>query len=198
MNENWHRSDIQRPECCKIWPSWKQIYCCPCRKKPTITVFLYRSHHIECLIKELCIDNSLVNPKYTLMIFSKEKFRAIIVLYCIPLEFHQKMTNWVFLNSLPFIQLLSTLNWKTLKELVQLCFVKQYQRRYKYLVIGTHLIFKRNALYSILRNGHHSNAPVIDWQHIWYVWWTWFSKGSRHSYDHKLCLCSRQLMKTKT
>lgn len=82
----------------------------PAEKKPTITVFLYRSHHIECLIKELCIDNSLVNPKYTLMIFSKEKCKTIIVLYCIPLEFHQKMTNWVFLNSLPFIQLLSTLN----------------------------------------------------------------------------------------
>ena len=34
-------------------------------KAPNNIVFVFKSHYIECLIKELGIDNSLGNPTYT-------------------------------------------------------------------------------------------------------------------------------------
>ena len=36
-------------------------------------VCVCKSHYIECLIKELCIDNSLVNPTYTPTTVTKEE-----------------------------------------------------------------------------------------------------------------------------
>ena len=43
-------------------PSWQIWYCL--RKAPNNNVFVCKSHYIDCLIKELGIDNSLDNPTY--------------------------------------------------------------------------------------------------------------------------------------
>ena len=37
----------------------------PADKAPTNIIFVCKSHYIDCLIKELCINNSLGNPTYT-------------------------------------------------------------------------------------------------------------------------------------
>ena len=44
-------------------------------KAPNNIVFVCKSHYVDCLIKELGIDNSLGNPTYTPMILTKEEFR---------------------------------------------------------------------------------------------------------------------------
>ena len=42
-------------------------------KAPNNIVFVFKSHYIECLLKELGIDNSLVNPTYALTTLTKEE-----------------------------------------------------------------------------------------------------------------------------
>ena len=42
-------------------------------KAPNNIVFVCKSHYIDCLIKELGIDNSLGNPTYTPTILTKEE-----------------------------------------------------------------------------------------------------------------------------
>ena len=42
-------------------------------KAPNNIVFVFKSHYIECLIKELGIDNSLGNPTYTPTTLTKEE-----------------------------------------------------------------------------------------------------------------------------
>ena len=42
-------------------------------KDPNNIVFVCKSHHIDCLIKELRIDNSLGNPSYTPTTLTKEE-----------------------------------------------------------------------------------------------------------------------------
>ena len=45
-------------------------------KAPNNIVFVCKSHHIECLIKELGIDNSQGNPAYTPTTLTKEEILA--------------------------------------------------------------------------------------------------------------------------
>ena len=70
-----------------------------------------------------------------------------------------------------------------LKELVQLCFIKNNdQSRYNYLILGKNKsgIVKRPLWFyhNVLWNWYYQNARVFDWQHICYVWWTCFSRQS--------------------
>jgi hypothetical protein len=43
----------------------------PAEKSSSNIVFVYKSHYIDCLIKELYIDNSRGNPTYTSMTLTK-------------------------------------------------------------------------------------------------------------------------------
>jgi hypothetical protein len=43
-------------------------------------------------------------------------------------------------------------------------------------------------------NWYHQHARVFDWQHICYVWWTWFSTDSRYTQRYKLCSSSRSML----
>jgi hypothetical protein len=45
----------------------------PADKAPNNIVVVCKSHYIDCLIKELGIDNSLGNPTYTLTTLTKEE-----------------------------------------------------------------------------------------------------------------------------
>ena len=57
------------------------------------------SHYIDCLIKELDIDNSLCNPAYNLTTLSKEEIVDNLVCFvflCQALEFQLKMRSWIF------------------------------------------------------------------------------------------------------
>ena len=60
-------------------------------------VFVCKSHYVDCLIKELGIDNSFDNPTYTpyiyLLYLRKRKYWTIIGLFYVPLEFQPKMKN---------------------------------------------------------------------------------------------------------
>ena len=38
------------------------------------------------------------------------------------------------------------------------------------------------------------HARVYDWQHICYLWRTWFSTDNRQTYGYKLCSSSRRLV----
>jgi hypothetical protein len=76
-------------------------------------------------------------------------------------------------------------------ELVQLCFRKKIQRRYKYIVFG------KDKSYFVKKNKKHSDSAKrffeTDWKHICYVCWTWFSTDSWHTYGYILCSFSRRL-----
>ena len=43
----------------------------PAEKASSNIVFVYKSHYIDCVIKELCFDNSRGNPTYTSMTLTK-------------------------------------------------------------------------------------------------------------------------------
>ena len=95
----------------------------------------------------------------------------------------RSLSSYNNIKTFDFSTLYTTIPYSKLKdklrELVQLCFIeKNGQRRYKYLVLG------RDRCYFVK---HHSDstkkfsetlylqhAPVFDWQHICYVWWTIF------------------------
>ena len=47
--------------------------CVPADKAPSKCIVLCKSHYTDCLIKELGIDNSLVNPPYTPTALKKEE-----------------------------------------------------------------------------------------------------------------------------
>ena len=72
-----------------------------CRQGTNINniVFMGNSHYIDCLIKELGIDNSLGNPAYTSTAPSKEEIvdnRVCFVFLCQALEFQPKMRCWIY------------------------------------------------------------------------------------------------------
>ena len=76
-------------------------------KAPNNIVCVCKSRYIDCLIKELGIDNSLDNPTT----LTKEEIPAqtIIDLFCFPLEFQPKMKNWIFRHSTAFLNYTSVL-----------------------------------------------------------------------------------------
>jgi hypothetical protein len=107
-----------------------------------------------------------------------------------------------YLTYLPSTQLFLTLKLKDrLRELVQLCFIKNNgQCRYKYLVLRSYFV-KKTFWFSqfFFWNWYHQHARVFDWQHFCYVWWMCFSTDSPLTYGYKLCssltfsfICMRQ------
>ena len=70
-------------------------------KAPNYIVFECKSHYIDCLKKELGIDNSLGNPTYTPTTITKRKSRTSIGLLYVPLEFQPKMQNWIYHHWIP-------------------------------------------------------------------------------------------------
>ena len=72
-----------------------------CRQGTNINniVFMCNSHYIDCLIKELGIDNSLCNPAYNLTTLSIEENvdnQVCFVFLCQALEFQPKMRCWIY------------------------------------------------------------------------------------------------------
>ena len=65
-------------------------------------VFVCKSHYVNCLINELCINNLLGNPIYTPTTL-KKKYWTIIGLFFATLEFQPKMKNWIYRHSTGFI-----------------------------------------------------------------------------------------------
>ena len=62
-------------------------------KAPNVIVFVCKSHYVDCLIKELGIDNSLDNPTYTPKTMRKRKSSTIISLFYGPFEFQPNIKN---------------------------------------------------------------------------------------------------------
>jgi hypothetical protein len=81
-------------------------------KAPNNIVFVCKSHYIDCLIKELGIDNSLDNPTYTPDDNYERgpKSWTIIGLFYVPLEFQPKMKNWIYHHSTGFLNYTSVLS----------------------------------------------------------------------------------------
>jgi hypothetical protein len=77
---------------------------------PKYIVFVCKSHYIDCLIKELGIDNSLGNLTYTRRHLRKRKSWTIVGLFYVPLEFQLKMKNWIYLHSTGFLKYTSVLS----------------------------------------------------------------------------------------
>jgi len=72
----------------------------------TILFFVCKSHCVDCLIKELGIDNSLDNPTYKCISrrhLRKRKSWTSIDLFHAPLEFQPKMKNWIYHHSTGFL-----------------------------------------------------------------------------------------------
>ena len=69
-----------------------------------------KSHYINCLIKELDIDNSLGKPTYTPTTLTKEEIvdnhRSVLF----PLEFQPKRKNWIYHHSTGFLNYTSVLS----------------------------------------------------------------------------------------
>jgi len=79
-------------------------------KAPNNIVFVCKSHYVDCLIKELSIDNSLDNPTYTPTTLTKEEILEIIGLFYVPLEFQPKMKNCIHCHSTGFLNYTSVLS----------------------------------------------------------------------------------------
>ena len=71
----------------------------PAEKASSNIVFVYKSHYIDCLIKELCIDNPSI-PQWHLR---KWKSWTIMGLFCVSLECQPKMKNWIYHHSIGFL-----------------------------------------------------------------------------------------------
>ena len=84
-----------------------------------------------------------------------------------------------------------------IRNLVQLCFFKNCQRKYKYICSKKAQILvckNKHSNSNVFWNWYHQHAWVLDWQHICYVWRTSFSTENRHTYGHKLHSTSRWLV----
>jgi len=68
-------------------------------KIPNNIVFVCKAHCLDCLIKELVIDNSLDNPTYTPTTFTKEGILDNQDMFCIPLEFQLNIKSLIFRHS---------------------------------------------------------------------------------------------------
>jgi hypothetical protein len=79
-------------------------------KAPNNIVFVCKLHYIDCLIKELSIDNSLGNPTYTRRHLRKRKSWTITDRFYVPLEFQPKMKNWIYHHSTGFLNYTSVLS----------------------------------------------------------------------------------------
>jgi hypothetical protein len=60
-----------------------------------------KSHYVDCLIKELCIENSLGNPTYTPTTLTTEEI--LDNHSYVPLEFQPEIKNWIYHNSTGFL-----------------------------------------------------------------------------------------------
>jgi hypothetical protein len=72
-------------------------------------VSVCKSHYIDCLIKELGIDNLLGNSTYTVTTLTRKSW-TIIGLFYVPLEFQPKMKNWIHHHSTGFLNYTSVLS----------------------------------------------------------------------------------------
>ena len=71
-----------------------------------------KSHYIDCLVKELGIDNSLGNPTNTPTTPTKENIldnRRSVLIY-VPFEFQPEMKNWIYHHSTGFLNYTSVLS----------------------------------------------------------------------------------------
>jgi hypothetical protein len=79
-------------------------------KAPSVIVFVCKSHYVDCLIKELGIDNSLDNPTYTPKTMRKRKSWTIISLFYGPFQFQPKIKNWIYQHCTGFLYYTSVLS----------------------------------------------------------------------------------------
>ena len=79
-------------------------------KALNVIVIVCKSHYVDCLIKELGIDNSLDHPKYTPKTLRKRKSWTIISLFYGPFEFRSKIKNWNYQHSTGFLYYTSVLS----------------------------------------------------------------------------------------
>jgi hypothetical protein len=77
-------------------------------KAPNNIVCVCKSHYVDCLIKELCIDNSLGNPTYTPTTLTTEEI--LDNHSYVPLEFQPEIKNWIYHNSTGFLNYTSVLS----------------------------------------------------------------------------------------
>ena len=83
-------------------------------KAPNNIVVVCKSHYIDCLIKELGIDNSLATLHIPRRHLRKRKSWTIIGLFYVPLEFQPKMKNWIYHHSTGFLNYTSVLSNSTI------------------------------------------------------------------------------------
>jgi hypothetical protein len=84
-------------------------------KAPNNIVFVCKSHYIDCLIKELGIDNSIGNPIYTPTTLTKDEIRVLTSFTNI---LHRtRVWRYQRVNQSPFIEEEQTTQWP--KEPVQ-------------------------------------------------------------------------------
>ena len=153
-----------------------------------------RSHYIDCLIKELGIDNSLGNPTYTPTTLTKEEIlenhRSVLCSFEISTkdeELDLPSLYWIpKLHKCPFKQRYiagsAKCSTKPLSKLLTciLSAVKTGLQSYCDTIATWGVVWIR--------------CGFFDWQHICYAWWTCFSIDSRHPYGYKLFSSSRWLV----
>jgi hypothetical protein len=65
----------------------------PAEKGPNNILFVCKLYYIDCLIKELSIDNHLATLHIPRRHIRKRKSWTIVGLFCVPLEFQLKLKN---------------------------------------------------------------------------------------------------------
>jgi hypothetical protein len=146
-------------------------------KAPNNIVVVCKSHYIDCLIKELGIDNSLGNPTYTSTTLTKEEIldnhRSVLCSFGISTkdeELDLPSLHWIpKLHKCPFKQHYiagsAKCSTKPLSELL-------------------------TCILSAVKTGLQS---YWDTSYSCYLWWTCFQQ-SRHTYVYKRCSSSRRLI----
>ena len=115
-------------------------------KAPNNIVFVCKSHYIDCLIKELGIDNSLGNPTYTPGHLRKRKSWTIVGLFYVPLEFQPNMKHWIYHHSTGF------LNYKVSFQTALYCLVCQMLHETSFQIINMYSIGSENRASELLRH----------------------------------------------
>ena len=79
-------------------------------KVPNNILFVCKSHQIDCLKKELGIDNSVGNPTYTPTTRKKEEILDTHRSVYVPFEYQPKMKSWIYDQSTGFLNYTSVLS----------------------------------------------------------------------------------------
>ena len=81
----------------------------PADNAPNNILFVYKSYYIDCLIKEVRIDNSPGNHTYTPTTYAKEEIVDKHKFVFVPLKCQPEMKNWIYHHSTGYLNYTSVL-----------------------------------------------------------------------------------------